>query len=69
MLGIPATLAGCKEIVVCSPANSDGSIDPAILHTANEIGINKIFKVGGAQGLHTEKLQFAYGNSTKLQHD
>ena len=51
MLGIPAKLAGCKEIVLCSPPNREGKIHPAILYTANLIGINKIVKVGGAQAV------------------
>lgn len=51
MLGIPAKIAGCKEIILCSPPNSDGEIDPMILYTANLIGIKKIFKVGGIQAI------------------
>ena len=51
MLGIPAKLAGCKEIVLCSPPNREGKIHPAILYTATLIGINKIVKVGGAQAV------------------
>ncbi|SFB56645.1 histidinol dehydrogenase [Algoriphagus aquimarinus] len=51
MLGIPAVLAGCKEIVLCTPPNKEGKIHPAILYTANLIGINKIVKVGGAQAI------------------
>ncbi len=51
MLGIPAKIAGCKEIVLCTPPNKDGSIDPAILYTASLVGVTKIFKVGGAQAI------------------
>lgn len=51
MLGIPAVLAGCKEIVLCSPPNREGRIHPAILYAANLIGIKKIMKVGGAQAI------------------
>lgn len=51
MLGIPAKIAGCKEIVLCTPPNSKGEINPAILFTAKLVGINKIFKVGGAQAI------------------
>jgi histidinol dehydrogenase len=51
MLGIPAVLAGCKEIVLCSPPDKNGNIHPAILYTANLIGIKKIFKIGGAQAV------------------
>lgn len=51
MLGIPAKIAGCKEIVLCTPPNKEGSIDPAILYTASLVGVTKIFKVGGAQAI------------------
>jgi histidinol dehydrogenase len=51
MLGIPAKIAGCKEIVLCSPPNKNGEINPAILYTANLVGITKIFKAGGAQAI------------------
>jgi len=51
MLGVPAQLAGCKEIVLCSPTNREGAIHPAILYTAQLIGITKIIKVGGAQAI------------------
>jgi histidinol dehydrogenase len=51
MLGIPATLAGCKEIVLCSPPQKDGTIHPVILFAAQTAGISKIFKVGGAQAI------------------
>lgn len=51
MLGIPAKVAGCKEIVLCSPPDREGNIHPAILYTAQLIGITKIVKVGGAQAI------------------
>ncbi len=51
MLGVPAKLAGCKEIVLCTPPNKAGSVHPAILYTANLVGVTKIFKVGGAQAI------------------
>jgi histidinol dehydrogenase len=51
MLGVPAKLAGCKEIVLCTPPNREGKIHPAILYTADLIGISKIVKVGGAQAI------------------
>jgi len=51
MLAIPATIAGCKEIVLCSPPNKEGKINPAILYTADLCGITKIFKVGGIQAI------------------
>ena len=51
MLGIPATIAGCKNISLCSPPDKNGQINPAILFTANLIGIKNIFKVGGSQAI------------------
>jgi histidinol dehydrogenase len=51
MLGIPAKIAGCEEIVLCSPANREGKIHSAVLYAANSIGIEKIFKIGGAQAI------------------
>ncbi len=60
MLGVPAKLAGCKEIVLCTPPNKEGKIHPAILYTANLVGIDKIFKVGGAQAIAA----MAYGTET-----
>jgi len=60
MLGIPAKLANCKEVVLCTPSNDQGEINPAILYTANLIGINKIYKVGGAQAIAA----MAYGTET-----
>ncbi len=51
MLGVPAKLAGCQEIVMCTPPQQDGKISPAMLYTAGLIGIDKIFKVGGAQAI------------------
>jgi histidinol dehydrogenase len=51
MLAIPALLAGCKEIVLCTPPDQNGDIHPAILYTADLLGIPKVFKVGGAQAI------------------
>ncbi len=51
MLGVPAKLAGCKKIILCTPPNKEGKINPAILYTANLVGITKIYKVGGAQAI------------------
>ncbi len=51
MLAIPAKIAGCKEIILCTPPNKEGKINPAILYTANLVGIDKIFKIGGAQAI------------------
>lgn len=51
MLGVPAKLAGCSEIILCTPPNREGKIHPAILYTAQMIGIHKILKIGGAQAI------------------
>ncbi len=51
MLGIPAKLAGCQNIILCTPPNKEGKIHQAILYTANLIGIEKIYKVGGIQSI------------------
>lgn len=60
MLGIPATLAGCEEIVLCTPPSANGKINAAILFTAQLVGIKKIFKAGGAQAIAA----MAYGTET-----
>ena len=60
MLAIPAQIAGCKEIVLCSPPNKDGEIHPAILYTANLCGVTKIVKVGGIQAI----AGFTFGTET-----
>ncbi|WP_396152415.1 histidinol dehydrogenase [Flavobacterium sp.] len=51
MLAIPAQIAGCDEIILCSPPDKSGKINPAILYTANLCGVTKIFKVGGIQAI------------------
>jgi histidinol dehydrogenase len=51
MLGVPAQLAGCREIILCTPPSGDGSIHPAILFAAKLCGITKIFKTGGVQAI------------------
>ncbi len=51
MLAIPANIAGCKEIVLCTPPNNEGNVHPAILYTANLCGLTQIFKVGGIQAI------------------
>jgi len=51
MLAIPAKIAGCKEIVLCTPPNREGEIPPVVLYTANLCGITKIYKVGGIQAI------------------
>lgn len=60
MLGIPAKIAGCKEIVVCTPADKSGEVHPAILYTASLLGIGDIYKAGGAQAIAA----MAYGTET-----
>lgn len=51
MLGIPANIAGCKNIALCSPPDKNGKINPAILFTADLVGIKNIYKVGGSQAI------------------
>jgi len=51
MLAVPANIAGCKEIVLCSPPDKKGNINPAILYAANLCGVTKILKVGGIQAI------------------
>tara|TARA_R110001606_G_scaffold8303_5_gene36441 strand:+ start:7512 stop:8795 length:1284 start_codon:yes stop_codon:yes gene_type:complete len=60
MLAIPAQIAGCKEIVLCSPPNKEGKIHPAILYAANLCGVTKIIKVGGIQAI----AGFTFGTET-----
>ena len=60
MLGIPAMLAGCKEIVVCTPPDKNGKINPVILYVAQLIGLKDIYKAGGVQAIGA----MAYGTAT-----
>lgn len=60
MLGIPAKLAGCREIVLTTPPGTDGKVSPAILFIAELLGISKVFKIGGAQAIAA----MAYGTET-----
>jgi len=60
MLGIPAKLAGCKEIVLCSPPDAQGRLHPAILYAAKVVGVTKIYKAGGVQAIGA----MAYGTET-----
>lgn len=60
MLGIPARIAGCRNIVLCSPPLPDGSMHPAILFAAHAVGISKIFKAGGVQAIGA----MAYGTES-----
>lgn len=60
MLAVPAVLAGCKEVVLCTPPQKDGSVHPAILYAASLAGVEQIFRVGGAQAIGA----MAYGTET-----
>ncbi len=51
MLGVPAQLAGCREVVLCSPPRTDGTLDPAVLYAASRCGIRSVFALGGAQAI------------------
>ena len=51
MLAIPATIAGCREIVLCTPPNSSGTLDPAIRYAAYKCGVTRLFQVGGIQAI------------------
>lgn len=51
MLAVPAQLAGCKEIVLCTPPQKDGTVHPAILYAAQLAGVERVFRVGGAQAI------------------
>lgn len=63
MLGIPGQIAGCEELILCTPPNKNKEINPAILYAANLVGITKIYKVGGAQAVAA----MAYGTETISQ--
>ncbi|MCS2690267.1 histidinol dehydrogenase [Bacteroides sp.] len=60
MLAIPAKIAGCKEIVLCTPPDKNGKVHPAILFAAHLAGVSKIFKVGGVQAIAS----MAYGTES-----
>jgi histidinol dehydrogenase len=60
MLALPAQIAGCKEIVLCSPPNKEGKIHPAILYAAKMAGVSKVFKIGGVQAIGA----MAYGTES-----
>jgi histidinol dehydrogenase len=60
MLGIPAQLAGCKEIILCTPPDKSGNINAAILFAAKLVGVTRIFRIGGAQAIAA----LAYGTQT-----
>ena len=60
MLAVPAVLAGCQEVVLCTPPQKDGSVHPAILYAANLAGVQQVYRVGGAQAIAA----MAYGTET-----
>jgi len=60
MLGVPAQIAECKEIILCTPPDKEGKIHPAILYAAKVAGIHRIFKIGGTQAIGA----MAYGTET-----
>jgi histidinol dehydrogenase len=60
MLGVPAQIAGCREVVLCSPARADGTCDEAVLFTARTVGVHRVFKLGGAQAIAA----MAYGTQS-----
>ena len=60
MLAVPAKIAGCKEIVLCTPPNKEGKVHPAILFAAQVAGVNRIFKIGGVQAIAS----MAYGTES-----
>ena len=60
MLATPAKIAGCKEIVLCTPPNKEGKVNPAILYAARVAGVSKIFKAGGVQAVGA----MAYGTES-----
>ena len=60
MLAIPAKIVGCKEIIICTPSDSDGKVNPLILYTAGLMGVTGIFKAGGAQAIAA----LAFGTQT-----
>jgi histidinol dehydrogenase len=60
MLAIPARIAGCKDIILCSPPNKEGKIHPAVLYAAKATGVTQVFKIGGAQAIAA----MAYGTES-----
>jgi histidinol dehydrogenase len=60
MLGIPAVVAGCREIIVCTPSDTNGKVNPVILYVAKLLGLKNIYKIGGVQAIAA----MAYGSET-----
>ncbi len=65
MLAVPASVAGCPEIVLCTPPDKDGKANPVIVYTASVCGVRNIFKIGGAQAIAA----MAYGTETLAKCD
>ena len=63
MLGVPASIAGCREIVLCSPPDQNGKLHPAILFAAKTVGVTKVFRIGGVQAIGA----MAYGTASVPQ--
>ncbi len=63
MLGIPAVMAGCKEVIACTPSDKNGNVHPAVLYAAWKTGIHRLFRVGGVQAIAA----MAYGTNTVPQ--
>ncbi len=60
MLGVPARIAGCEEIILCTPPRADGRADEAVLVAARKVGVHRVFKLGGAQAIAA----MAYGSES-----
>ena len=60
MLAIPAAVAGCREVILCTPCGKDGRVAPAVLYAAKEYGVDRVFKIGGAQAIAA----MAYGTES-----
>lgn len=60
MLAIPARLAGCKDVILCTPSNAEGEVAPEVLFAANLCGVDKIYKIGGAMAIAA----MAYGTES-----
>lgn len=65
MLGVPAQIAGCRQVILCTPPRSDGRCDEAVLHAARLCGIRNVFKLGGAQAIAA----MAYGSESVARCD
>ena len=64
MLGVPSAIAGCRERIMCTPPNSEGNVHPAILYTARLVGVQTMYKIGGAQAIAA--MTFGTGSIQKV---